>query len=244
MVPQRVHFFGSFSAAQHSPLGPGSSLVPTTTALHLSDRRLGEVLCVFAVGLSDGLGVGLLLGLLGSHGEDPLPAWNAVQVRGTAGRRRGTLGDGAGAFVSPVSHQRHRIIIPQKTNPRPPRPQSPDPLWQTEASLPPQRSSALRGAATQPYTTVNNTTLNKTDNTEQHNTGQDNNRQHRTAQHRARRHRTAQHRTINHATTQCRTRHRTGKLKTGLHKTTQDHTTQDRTLAMEGPGQLWIPKMG
>lgn len=48
----------------------------------------------------------------GSHGEDPLWARNAGQVRGgeqgEAGGGRGTLGDGAGAFVSPVSHQRSR----------------------------------------------------------------------------------------------------------------------------------------
>lgn len=71
------------------------------------------------------------MGLVGSHGEDPLQARNAVQVRGTAGRSRGTLGDGAGAFVSPVSHQRNRIIIPlpATTNPRLHNPRSLYPLW-------------------------------------------------------------------------------------------------------------------
>lgn len=66
------------------------------------------------------LGVGVVMGLVGSHGEDPLQARNAVQVRGTAGRSRGTLGDGAGAFVSLVSHQRNRIIIPLPTKIQPP----------------------------------------------------------------------------------------------------------------------------
>lgn len=71
----------------------------------------------------------------GSHGEDPLLARNAVQVRGTAGRSRGTLGDGAGAFVSLVSHQRNRIIIPlpAKSTPQPP-----------EASTPADASLRLR----------------------------------------------------------------------------------------------------
>lgn len=74
---------------------------------------------MFAVGLPDWVGAGLEMGPVGSHGEDPLQARNAVQVRGTAGRSRGTLGDGAGAFVSLVSHQRNRIIIPlpPQTNP-------------------------------------------------------------------------------------------------------------------------------
>lgn len=66
------------------------------------------------------VGVGVVMGLVGSHGEDPLQARNAVQVRGTVGRSRGTLGDGAGAFVSLVSHQRNRIIIPLPTKNQPP----------------------------------------------------------------------------------------------------------------------------
>lgn len=67
---------------------------------------------MFAEGLAARLGAGLEMELLGSHGEDPLPARNAAQVRGTAGRSRGTLADGAGAFVRLVSHQRNRTIIP------------------------------------------------------------------------------------------------------------------------------------
>lgn len=52
---------------------------------------------MFAVGLPDfSLGGGACKG---SHGEDPLQARNASQVRGGEQGRRGTLGDGAGAFV-------------------------------------------------------------------------------------------------------------------------------------------------
>lgn len=92
-----------------------------------------------------GLGAGLVMGLGGSHGEDPLQARNAVQVRGTAGRSRGTLGDGAGAFVSLVSHQRNRIIIPLPTKIHPP--------VSKTLSLCPRRGRQTRHSAPLIYTT-------------------------------------------------------------------------------------------
>lgn len=102
------------------PQCTGPSVVPTVTAVHLSAESLWEVFECLLWDYQAGAGGRAADGAGGSHGEDPLLARNAVQVRGTAGRSRGTLGDGAGAFVNLVSHQRSRIIIPLPAKSTPP----------------------------------------------------------------------------------------------------------------------------
>lgn len=121
-------------------------------SVHLPVERLWEVLCVGSECLlwdyKTVVGGGGLQA--GSHGEDPLQARNAAQVRGG----RGTLGDGAGAFVSPVSHQRSRLW---RITPPPnqlPAPKIPPALGRAEGVatslllsshlLPPPRSSPHR----------------------------------------------------------------------------------------------------
>lgn len=85
-----------------------------SSVVHLLAERLWEVSCIASEPaqpclLWDYFRRGAGGQCKGSHGEDPLWTRNAGQVRGgERGEAGGTLWDGAGAFVSPVSHQRTR----------------------------------------------------------------------------------------------------------------------------------------